>query len=178
MSGSTGHINNDEEAIKRSMEEYRQELIKNGWKEGDDGYKSLMGLHHHFIVTSQEELEKEWAEIEALGIEGPTVEEYFESTNPHAMYQKGYREGALRYKGLVEEYLKGWVAQIKEKQKENFQQKFEVKKIELNTDEGKFIFISPGVKVKEEDINVLPTPIEDVIEHKILPQMQEIFDNN
>ena len=180
MSGITEHINNDEEAIKRSMEEYSRELITGGWKEDSQGYKSLMALHHHLITTPQEELEQIAAEVDALGIEGPTIEEYLESTNPQAMYQKGYREGALRYKGLVEEFLKGWVAQIKEEKEAKFKEdkeRAERKRKESGEEAGKFVFISPGVSFKD-GIEFHPRPIEDIIEGYILPQMQEIFDNN
>jgi hypothetical protein len=171
------------DAFNASMEEYRQELLKDGWKEDSQGYKSLMALHKHLISTTDEELEKEWAEVEerTKGIEGPTVDEYFESINPQAMYQKGYREGALRYKALVEEFFKGWVAQIRERQAEDAKARKEKeaelrKKFDIKDDEPA-VFISPGISARG-DMEFHPRPIEDIIESYILPQMQEIFDNN
>jgi len=58
-------------------------------------------LRKHLQETPKEELEKEWAEIEKLGIEGPTVEEYFESLNPTAMYAKGYTDSAKKFRELL-----------------------------------------------------------------------------
>ena len=165
------------EAYKESMETCRQELLNDGWKEDSREFKSLMALHDHLISTTDEELQKEWAEVEeqTKGIEGPTVEEYFESINPQAMYAKGYREGALRYKTMVEEYLKGIVAQKREKQRENaeaWRKKFEERRRELGFEESKFIPPDPS------SLNYHPGSIEDFIELAILPEMQNIFDNN
>jgi len=39
----------------------------------------LKALRKHLRKTSKKQLQKEWAEVEALGFEGPTVEEYFQS---------------------------------------------------------------------------------------------------
>lgn len=181
MSNQVSHIEEGSEAFKKSMEEYRQELLKDNWKEDSQGYKSLMALHHHLIATPQEQLEKEWAEVEenTKDIKGPTVEEYFESLNPQAMYQKGYQEGAKRYKELVEEYFKGWVAQIneqKEKDRKEHVEKIEQRRKELGLPEDAPVFISPGVTMKE--ISFHPRPIDEIITYHILPQLQEIFDKN
>jgi hypothetical protein len=88
-------------------EEYSRELIEKGWKKGSEGYNSLMALHKHFETTPQEELERQWKEIEeqTKDIEGPTVEEYFNSLNPNYMYQKGYTEGATKFREVVESKL-------------------------------------------------------------------------
>jgi flagellar biosynthesis/type III secretory pathway protein FliH len=179
------YLEKGSEAYKQSMEKYRQELIHDGWKEGSQEYNSLMALHDHLISTTDQELEKEWAEVEEATkeIEGPTVEEYFESLNPNVMYEKGYREGAKRYKELVEEYLKGWIAQIRERDAErnkedNARYKRKLAEAKEKNPDQKFVFVSPGVEFRQKDIDVWHTPIEDIIEHQILPQMQEIFDNN
>lgn len=111
MSGTTGHIDpagkltpEEQARIDKSMEEYRQELLSEGWRENTREFDSLMSLHHYFEVTPQEELDRQWKEIEeqTAGIKGPTVDEYFESLNPQAMYAKGYREGAKKLKELIE----------------------------------------------------------------------------
>lgn len=185
MSDQIQHIEKGTEEYKKSMDKYSQELLKDGWKVDSQGYKSLMALHSHLVSTPQEQLEKEWAEVEKATkeMEGPTVDEYFESTNPHAMYHKGYGEGAKRYKELVEEYFKGWAAQIKEekekRQKED-KERYERKLAEVKEKfpDQKFHFVSPGIEFKHEDVDVWHIPFEDIIENQILPELQNIFDNN
>jgi len=181
MSNNIQHLENGTDAFNQSMEEYSQKLLKDGWKKESQGYNSLMALHRYFVSTPQEELEKEWAEIEeqTKGIEGPTVEEYFESLNPQAMYAKGYREGAKRYKELLEEFFKGWVAQIREKQHESSEEtrkKIEEIRKEKGLPDDAPVFVSPGINMKE--VSYHPRSIEDIIEHHILPELQNIYDNN
>jgi hypothetical protein len=104
MSGSTEHIDNPEEALNKSMEAYRQQLLKEGnFKEGSREFDSLMALHKYFEVTPKDELEKIWKEIEDSGVgsDSPTVEEYFQGINPQFQYEKGYREGAKRLLDLL-----------------------------------------------------------------------------
>jgi hypothetical protein len=99
MSDQNIDISGDKEAIEKSMENYRLELIREGhFKEGSNSFDSLMSLHKHLISTPQEELEKEWKEIEDMGIEGPTVEEYFQGLDPNYLYQKGFSDGATKFK--------------------------------------------------------------------------------
>lgn len=109
MSGQTGHIDNEDEALKKSMEEYRQELLREGnFKEGSREFESLMALHKYLEVTPKEEQDKIWKEIEESGVgsAGPTVEEYFQSLNPAYQYQKGYTDGATKFKDMLIEKFK------------------------------------------------------------------------
>jgi hypothetical protein len=109
MSGQTGHIDNQSEALKKSMEEYRQQLIKeDNFKEGSKEFESLMALHKYFEVTPKEEQERILRAIEESGVGsgGPTVEEYFESLNPRFQYVKGYQEGATKFKDFLIEKFK------------------------------------------------------------------------
>lgn len=109
MSGQTGHIDNEDEALKKLMEEYRQELLREGnFKEGSREFESLMALHKYFEVTPKEELDKVLKEIEESGVgsAGPTVEEYFQSLNPAYQYQKGYTDGATKFKDMLIEKFK------------------------------------------------------------------------
>lgn len=94
-----------------STKNYRQELLNDGWKENSYEYQSLMAFHKYLDETPQEELEKQWAEIDKMGHTGPTVEEYFQGINPHYQYQKGYSEGA---KTLMDKVI----ARLKEKDDE------------------------------------------------------------
>ena len=41
----------------------------------------LNKLREHLASISKEEFKKEWAETKALGLEGPTVEEFIQSTS-------------------------------------------------------------------------------------------------
>lgn len=134
MSGTTRHIDNEDGAYKKVT------------KSLDEQIKLFEKL---IDEIPKEEMDKIIAEVEAMNIEGPTPEEYFESIHPQLQYVKGYREGALRYKTLVENFLKEWVAEIRKKESEDIN--------------------SPKYNAGS---------IEDLIESHILPKMQEIFDNN
>lgn len=90
-----------------SEQEYSEQLIQDGFRKDSQEYSSLMAFHRYLEETPQEELERQWKEIEESGIgsEGPTVEEYFASLNPNYMYQKGYTEGATKFKESLEKKL-------------------------------------------------------------------------
>lgn len=100
-----------QEMIKRlsadpNYEKYRAHVLKNGRTERDFGFESLYLLHKHLEETPKEELESEFKKVEDMAIEGPTVDEYFESLNPGAQYQKGYSECAKKFKDAVTEKLR------------------------------------------------------------------------
>ena len=61
-----------------SIEQYKQKLISEGWKEGSVHFNSLMKLHEMLESTPEEQLKKDWEEVEKMELQGPTVEEYFE----------------------------------------------------------------------------------------------------
>lgn len=149
MSGQTGHIDNEQEAIDKEMERYRQELISEGnFKEGSREFDSLMALHKHLTVTPKEELEREWKEIEESGIgsAGPTVEEYFQGINPQFQYQKGYTDGATKLKDLLIEKFKT-------------ESPINLKGIDVN---GNSIFVE----------------IDKFSRNQIIKMIQEVYDNN
>lgn len=56
---------------------------------------SLAALHKYFDETPQEEIDKLIREVEesTAGMQGPTVDEYFEGLNPVLQNYKGYQEG-------------------------------------------------------------------------------------
>lgn len=91
---------------EKDYSEYSKQLEDDGFKKGSREYESLMALHKYLNETPQEELEKSWKEVEDIGLpDGPTVEEYFASTNPNYMYQKGFTDGATKFKELLEKVI-------------------------------------------------------------------------
>lgn len=87
-----------------NYENYKAE-IDSSFPEDSREFQSLFLLHKHLAETPKEELDKEFSEIEAMGMGGPTVEEYFEGINPAFQYQKGYSEGAKKLMERVIEHL-------------------------------------------------------------------------
>lgn len=48
----------------------------------------LQKLREHLASISKEQFRKEWSEIEALGLEGPTMEEFIHSISLHKVVSK------------------------------------------------------------------------------------------
>lgn len=93
-------------SLDPNYEKYRAEILKDGRKDTDYGFEMLFNLHKHLEETPIEELKKHFKEVEDMGIEGPTVDEYFESLNPAVQYQKGYSKGAETFKNKITNKLR------------------------------------------------------------------------
>lgn len=93
-----------------NYEKYKRELAESNpdLKESDFGYEMLFCLHKHFAESTDEQLQKEWEEVEKMteGIQGPTVDEYFESINPTYQYIKGYKQSAEKFKNILIQKLR------------------------------------------------------------------------
>lgn len=48
----------------------------------------LQKLREHLASINKEQFRKEWSEIEALGLEGPTMEEFIHSISLHNVVSK------------------------------------------------------------------------------------------
>jgi len=70
----------------------------------------LEWLKQHLKETPKEELEKEWAKIESMNLEGPTVDEFLENTKTYHIIES-LREVILETKS-ENEILKGWIKQL------------------------------------------------------------------
>ena len=76
-----------------NYEKYREAV--NGdksFKEDSQSFISLFLIHKHLEETPQEIIQAEFDAVKDIGGDSPTVEEYFEALNPHAMYVKGATE--------------------------------------------------------------------------------------
>lgn len=104
-----------QEMIKRlsadpNYEKYRAAVLTDGRTERDYGFESLFLLHKMLEETPFEKL-KEYSDSAFDGNnEGITVEEYFESLNPSVIYQKGYTDGATKFKEAVIKKIKEDIA--------------------------------------------------------------------
>ena len=84
-----------------NYEKYREAI--NGDKSIDEDSQSFISLflfHKMLEETPQETLQAEFDSVKDIGGDSPTVEEYFESLNPHAMYCKGaieFKKELLNY---------------------------------------------------------------------------------
>lgn len=149
MSGQTGHIDNQSEGLRKSMEQYRQQLInEENFKEGSNEFNSLMALHQYLESATDEQLEKDWKEFNdySAGSGGPTVEEYFQGINPQHQYVKGYQEGATKLKDLL-------IAKF------NIESPINLKGIDVN---GNPVFVE----------------IDKFSRSQIIQMIQEVYENN
>lgn len=93
-------------SLDPNYEKYRAEVLTDGRKDTDFGFEMLYSLVKHLEETPKEKIEKYFKEVNDMGIEGPTVDEYFEGLNPHAQYQKGYTACARKLKEEITNKLR------------------------------------------------------------------------
>jgi hypothetical protein len=91
-----------------NFNKYRNEIEKDGHiMFGDQSFEMLFYLHKHLAETPEEEIQKEFDEVnKTVSKEGVTVEEYFEGLNPAVQRLKGYSEGAESFMKKVEVRLR------------------------------------------------------------------------